>query len=171
MKINKDKGKEISLEIFEEDEILFIKNKYERDSKTYLQAMNVLLVISVMAPTFFIIMQVLVYKKSFYDVHLITVFIVVFLAILLLVAVVAVILYLQKIYPLYLDTKHKNKIIEPCLILRKKAILENSSFHFFLDSKIKLSIEVLEHDYSKYEIGDEINIEYAQYSKEYFDYF
>ncbi|MBK7689989.1 MAG: hypothetical protein IPJ31_02340 [Bacteroidetes bacterium] len=71
----------------------------------------------------------------------------------------------------YLDAQRQTKTIERCLVLEKKAISINQSYHIFIDSKVKYSIEVVENDYDLYEIGDEINIEYSTYDKEYLGYF
>ena len=48
---------------------------------------------------------------------------------------------------------------------------QNNTYHFYVDSLVKLSIEVDEIFYHSNRPGDEINIEYAQYSHEFFGYF
>jgi hypothetical protein len=47
----------------------------------------------------------------------------------------------------------------------------NNTYHFYLDNALKYSIEVSEDDFHRFEVNDEINIEYATYSKEYFGYY
>lgn len=92
--------------------------------------------------------------------------------------IILVIIFFSSIYSYWmtvrkiaLDTKKKNKIVERTRILKKVFMPQTKTFHFYLDSKCRLSIEVNASDYSLYQEGDEINIEYSQYSGEYFGYF
>lgn len=62
-------------------------------------------------------------------------------------------------------------MIEKTHITEKKYMPQNDSYYFYLDSPTKLSIEVSQDDYRKLDIGDEINIEFGRYSKEYFGYY
>jgi hypothetical protein len=79
--------------------------------------------------------------------------------------------YARKLLFINLDVKHQQKIIESVEIIQKKFMPQNQSFHFYIKSQIKMSIEVTQDDFLKFEEGDEINIEYSKYSKEYFGYF
>ena len=69
------------------------------------------------------------------------------------------------------DLKFKTKTIETIHITRKLHVPQNDAYFFFLDSATKLSIEVSLTDFHNYEPGDELNIEYSSYSREYFGYF
>ena len=79
--------------------------------------------------------------------------------------------YTRKLLFINLDLKHQQKMIESVEIIQKKFMPQNQSFHFYIKSQIKLSIEVTQNDFLKFIEGDEINIEYSKYSKEYFGYF
>jgi hypothetical protein len=69
------------------------------------------------------------------------------------------------------DIKHGTKTIEYTHITKKQYMPQTNSFYFYLDSPNKLSIEVKEYDYNSKEQGDELNIEYTTYSKQYLGYF
>ncbi len=69
------------------------------------------------------------------------------------------------------DLKYKTKTVEVCHITRKVHASSNKTYYFYLDSNVKMSIEVLLNDYHNFKEGDEICIEYATWSHEYFGYF
>lgn len=69
------------------------------------------------------------------------------------------------------DIKKKTKTVERAKIIRKQKVRQNSTYYFYLDSPVKLSIEVAEIDYYRLGEGDEINIEYSEKAKFYFGYF
>ncbi len=74
-------------------------------------------------------------------------------------------------YKLQLDIKHKTKTIDTNKITGKTYVTNSNTYHFYLDSLSKISIEVSESDFYNFEIGDEICIEYFTYSQEYIGYY
>lgn len=83
---------------------------------------------------------------------------------------VAITRYLE-LSKLYKDRKEKKKIVQKVLIKRKTFVPHNNSFHFYLNTPKKLSIEVNQQDFINYEEGDEISIEYSKNAEIYFGYF
>lgn len=79
--------------------------------------------------------------------------------------------YRKTVHRLALDYKEQIKLIECTNVNRKVYMPHTKSYHFYLQSPSKLSIEVSARDYHDYKIGDEINIEYSKNAKEYFGYF
>lgn len=69
------------------------------------------------------------------------------------------------------DIRQKTKIVERVLITRKTFLPHNNTFHFYLNSLQKLSIQVEEQDFMSLSEGDEINIEYSKNAGIYFGYF
>jgi hypothetical protein len=69
------------------------------------------------------------------------------------------------------DLRQKLKVVERVMIERKTFLPHNNTFHFYLNSPEKLSIQVEEQDFMMLQEGDEINIEYSQNAKVYFGYF
>lgn len=69
------------------------------------------------------------------------------------------------------DLRQKTKIIERVQIERKTFLPHNNTFHFYLNSTQKLSIEVKEKDFLLFDEGDEISIEYSTHAGVYFGYF
>lgn len=70
-----------------------------------------------------------------------------------------------------LDIKYKTKTIEITTILRKQQFAMSNTYYFYIDSRIKLTIEVSFEDYQRMDEGDEVSIEYATHSHVYFGYF
>ncbi len=70
-----------------------------------------------------------------------------------------------------LDIQEKTKTIEKIHIVKKVHIATRDTYHFYIDSKIKLSIEVSHEDYLLLNVGDEVSIEYTTHSREYLGYF
>jgi hypothetical protein len=69
------------------------------------------------------------------------------------------------------DIRQKTKIVERVMITKKTFLPHNNTFHFYLNSLQKLSIQVDEEDFMTLSEGDEINIEYSKNAGIYFGYF
>lgn len=69
------------------------------------------------------------------------------------------------------DLYEKIKIIEHVIIERKTFLPHNNTYHFYVNSTKKLSIQVNVEDFNLFEEGDEVNIEYAKNSNVYLGYF
>ncbi|MES2478895.1 MAG: hypothetical protein V4561_07400 [Bacteroidota bacterium] len=69
------------------------------------------------------------------------------------------------------DIRQKIKIVERVMITKKTFLPHNNTFHFYLNSLQKLSIQVDEEDFMTLSEGDEINIEYSKNAGIYFGYF
>ena len=158
----------LSTENLEDDEAAFIINKYQKASKDYLRIMNMFLISCGVFPLAMGVLFSLIAND--FGVF-IRVFIICLISLIFFFIIVAGIYYFLFLFRKYLDAQHQTKTIERCLILEKKAISINLTYHIFINSKVKYSIEVEENDYDHYEVGDEINIEYSTYDKEYLGYF
>lgn len=79
--------------------------------------------------------------------------------------------YARTLLPIRKDIARKYKIVEKSEIVRKRYMKENNSFHFYISSPTRLSIEVEAADFTAYDIGDEINIEYTRNAKIYLGYY
>lgn len=93
------------------------------------------------------------------------------IVLLLMVAISSLVYYYRNLWKVKKDLKRNLKSIEETVIERKQFIESNNSYHFYITSQTQLSIEVSKEDFTKFEEGDEINIEYSTYSKIYFGYF
>lgn len=97
----------------------------------------------------------------------------------LLTLICLVVLFLLSLYfsrntelsKLRKDLRQKLKVVEKVMIERKTFLPHNNTFHFYLNSREKLSIQVEEADFMLLQEGDEINIEYSKNAKVYFGYF
>lgn len=79
--------------------------------------------------------------------------------------------YRSNLYLLHRDLRANTKTIERTTISRKYVMQPTQKRYFYINSKTRLSMEVSEEDFDNFEVGDEVNIEYASYSKSYFGYF
>jgi hypothetical protein len=83
----------------------------------------------------------------------------------------AAISYRSNLYLLHQDLRHNTKTIERVVITRKRFMPQTNAFFFYLDSPVQLSVEVSAEYFERLSAGDELNIEYATFSKAYFGYF
>lgn len=79
--------------------------------------------------------------------------------------------YRVNLRKLQMDLKHCTKTIATYHITKKTFVPGKKTYHFYIDSKIKLSIEVSDKDFQRLQEGDEISIEYSTHAKQYFGYF
>lgn len=77
-------------------------------------------------------------------------------------------LYLRKVL---WDLKSLTKTIEQSHITRKQYMPQNKSYHFYIDSPNRLSIEVSQDDFYHMDEGDEVSIEYTTHAKIFLGYF
>lgn len=158
----------IFLEPLDESEIRFVTLKYEKASKDYLRIMNLFLISCGIFPVLIGFTFGLIANDV--DVF-VQVFIISLISLIIFFVVVAGIYYFLFLFNKYRDASQKTKIIEPCLVLEKKSMPLNNTFHVYIDSRIRYSIEVSEPDFNHFEVGDEINIEYTAFDKEYLGYY
>lgn len=152
-----------------QDELAYMTSKYHSDLKTLKRIFGYLLAVSLSVPLILLLVRFIIYGWiiSWFLLY-------VFLVALTMVCLVGLgvwISYRFNQYKLLQDIKIGLKNIEMTVILRKKYMAGNDSYHFYLDSPNKLSIEVSQHDFRFYNQGDEINIEYSPLAKIYFGYF
>lgn len=83
----------------------------------------------------------------------------------------ATLAYRSSLYLLHQDLRHNTKTIERVTITQKRFMPQTNGCFFYLDSPVKLSVEVSAQYFARLTEGDELNIEYATYSKAYFGYF
>ena len=69
------------------------------------------------------------------------------------------------------DIREGTKTIEVAHIMRKLQMNAKKTCHFYIDSKIKLSIEVSYDDFARLDEGDDVSIEYTTHSRLYLGYF
>ena len=152
-----------------EDELAFIQRKHDKESAAYLYTMNRMLLFIVFIPAgiamFFAVARSLQWQGILH------IYIVGFIALFIFFALVSILSYFHKLHKYKMDLKHKTKIVEQAIIKSCQYMPHNNTWHFYLLSQTKLSIEVSEEDFQSQVPGDEINIEYSQYAKEYFGYF
>lgn len=158
----------LSIEPLDAAEAEFVMKRYDEASKEYMRLMNLTLISAGLMP---VLVALLFWLSSAEIDRVVQVFIVLFISLLAFFIVVAVIFYFQQVYNKYKDSVAQTKTVESCIILEKRTVAINLTYHFYLDSRVNNSIEVSVEVYDRYAIGDEINIEYTTHDKMYIGYF
>ncbi len=160
-------------------ELSFLKKKKERDLVMFRKTVRVLAIFCMIIPFFLgVIMESFKrelhpdwYQNEDADPYSFLYYFFGFLFLLVLLALGSYYSYVNTLKKIADDIQYGKKVIEQTHITRKWFMQQNQSYHFYLNSSAKLSIEVNAADFQLYEEGDEINIEYSPYSKTYFGYF
>lgn len=79
--------------------------------------------------------------------------------------------YFRFLYKIQKDIRDGYKVVEQTRIKRKQYMPQNNKYYLYLQSPVRLSIEVEAKDFHQWEDGDEINIEYTPHSQMYLGYF
>lgn len=162
---------------FEPDELAFIQKKLQNGQQSLWTVMRSLMIIGIIIPVFTMIifkslgpeneLQAKIWKEEFPDYY----YLIAAIAIVVIIGAAGYYSYWSTVRKVAKDFKSGEKVVERTTIMRKVFMAGNKTFHFYLSSTEKLSIEVEMADYQLYRVGDEINIEYSLYAKEYFGYF
>jgi hypothetical protein len=155
------------LEPLEEEELLFLQQRSDKESKEFMFAMNVLLKAAVIIP---LIAAIFYYVRFESTKMMFQAFLYALAITTILITIAGISSYFRSLHALRKDLKEKNKTIESALITEKKYMALNNTWHFYTTSPVKYSIEVSEDDYHRFEVNDEINLEYGRHSLEYFGY-
>lgn len=165
---NLHKSPKVSYELLSDDELNFLDRKKHIQQKIFTKITRICLLIQLIFP-FLVSMQYPNYADEISSIELFY-----FFSALLTVCILALAMfgtYMYLLYNLKKDLNHKTKRIEHCLIQSKKRMPLNGSVYFYVNSPTKISIEANLHDFDALDIGDEINLEFAHYSDEYFGYY
>ena len=143
------------------EEKLFLQDSYEKNKKKFIR--NTLFISSV---AFFIsISSLFKFDMDTKEVYLNWfVFACVQLVLFSIIAISSVIAYFIKIHPLKKDYLCNYKLIEVVSITRKVHMKASNSYHFYVLSAFRLSLEVDQILYDQYDVDDELNLELSYYS-------
>jgi hypothetical protein len=158
-------------ENFSLDELNYIQHKYDVESKAYLFIMRLVMIAGIFLGTAIWLIEIWHNAHATKAKDITHVAPSAFATIVLLIVLIGVCAYLFTVRPLYLDATQRMKCIETFPIISKESIENFGLYKVFITNKYKSMIEVSAQDYKQFEIGDEINIEYAAHSKEFFNYF
>lgn len=155
-------------EPLEEDELVFLQNKLGKESAQFYKIIRILLVFCFACPFLIAWFRAIngvedpfSYKYYFGGVLFLTIF----------SGSIVYVAYYNTLRRIRLDIKKGTKTIERVHITRKQYMPHNNSYYLYLDSPVKLSIEVSTDDYHQIGEGDELNIEYTTCSRFYLGYF
>ncbi len=154
----------------EEPEAEFITRRYKEESKIYIRTMNVFLVMAAFSPMIVCIIMLSLRNDMGWG-DMVVIYFGGLAFMLCFVGLIAWFSYNKKVKALYKDHKAHIRIVEKSTITQKRAMSLNNTYHCYLDSATLYTIEVSPEDFARFELGDEVNIEYAKYSLEYFGYF
>jgi len=170
----------IYYETMDDSERSFLLTKWEKEKVVFMRVLRTLCFIFIVLPCCLgIIMESVsrsydtpevLRQKEIDEPHVYLFYFLGMLALLMIVGIASYVSYSRNLKQIRKDIKTGYKTIEQTHITRKLA-MNNNTFHFYLKSAFKLSIEVSKEEYELYEEGDEINIEYSSYSRIYFGHF
>lgn len=156
------------IEPLEADELRFLQRKEAQERHLFYKVVRLLMILCFMFPYLVALARAFSgvrnpFSVSFY-----------FLLVVSLLIFTGTCLFLS--YRLYLRRTQRDissgvKLIERAHVTRKLYMPHNDTYHLYLDSPTRLSIEVDEPDYRRFIKGDEVNIEYTSISKQYLGYF
>lgn len=150
------------------EELQFLVEKDEKESRTFYRAIRVFMIVCFAIPFVVAWMRAMDGDENPFDLGDY------FLGVTFLLGftgLCAWLAYRRSLQKVRTDIKNRSKTIERAKITRKQYMPHNHTYYFYLDSPNKLSIEVTESDYYMLNDGDEVNIEYSTNSKLYFGYF
>jgi hypothetical protein len=150
------------------EELAFLRKKEQRERRQFFRVIRVLLLLCFFCPF------VLAWYRAIEDVPEPFSYGFYFLGVLFLMCFSGCavwIVYNSNLRKLQSDIAGLTKTVEQTRIVRKQHMEINNTYHFYLDSPVKLSIEVSEADFHRLQPGDEVNIEYSPRAHTYFGYF
>lgn len=140
-------------EPLDDDELHFLEEKARKDSRLFLHFIRWMIVACLLIP--------LSFDNYYYGL----------LFLLIFSGSCAYFSYHISLRKVLKDIARHTKIIERCTIKRKHFMAINNTYHFYIHASQKLSIEVSEEVYNRMNEGDEISIEYSEFSKMYLGYY
>jgi hypothetical protein len=150
-----------------EDELFFLQQKANREKHILLKIIRWIMVACFIIP--FVVAWL---NVSVQDAHPFS-FLQYFTGVFILLFSIGSCVYVSFFFTLrkvLLDICQRTKTVERCLLVRKQFMSSNNSYHCYINSSQKLSIEVSEDDYNQLNEGDEICITYSTHSKQYLGY-
>lgn len=157
-----------NIEPLNEDEIAFLTKKYKKESKAFMLGMNAFLILAVSIPFLVANME---FNEPDEHAQFIERFLNLLAITIIVIGIIGWVIYAQYVGPLKKDLTHLEKVVEHHTIDSSVHLIHRNTYHFYIQSMLKASIEVSEEFFNSHQVGDEINIEYSRYSKEYFGYF
>ncbi len=167
-------------EKMDKEELQFLLKKYRKDRTSFLNTFRSILLFFLLVPGAGGIFMEMYHRKNhperyqpedLQNAYFYLTYVVATIIIVILICLTAWWVYQRGLLQLVRDIKAGQKMIEQTVITRKTHFSSTNTFHFYLKSTRKLSIEVNGEDYNKFQEEDEINIEYAPHSGVYFGYF
>ena len=152
----------------EQDELEFLEKKEAKDRKLYYKLFQLMMFLC------FIISYAVAWYRALkghefaFSPARFFISVGILLSISFITTYIAYLLDLRKVQQ---DIINKTKTIEQNHIINKVYFPAKDAYYFYLDSRIKLSIEVSHTDYLRMNVGDEVCIEYTTHSKQYLGYF
>jgi amino acid permease len=152
-------------------ELLSIQQKYKLESQAYTAIMKVIMAIGVLLGTIVWLIEVWHNAHAPKLIEQTHVAKYAFGILIIFVIFIGFAVYFATVRPLYLDSIHQTKLIATLPIVYKEAFPDYQLYKVTTTHAYTPTINVSAGDFNTLKIGDEINIEYAAHSKEFFNYF
>lgn len=155
-------------EHLEDTELAFLRRREVRERKVYYKVISGLMVMSFIFP--FVTAWYRAYDGA-PNAFSVLRFFVSTIVLLTICSVATYAAYRFNLRKIQLDIREQTKTIETWPIRRKLHVTGHNTYHFYIDSSVKLSIEVSADDFERLREGDEVSIEYTTHSRQYLGYF
>ncbi len=152
-------------------ELAFVQKKYKENSAMYTLFMKrmVYIVMGFCAIMIFIevaFMQPAIEKGNYKPIALNIV-----LIMSIILSLIILLSYYLVLYNMARDAKQGSKVVEQANVIEKKYFNHLDQFYLYTNSLNVTKLEVSKKDFDTINLGDEINLEYSSYCKEFFGYF
>jgi hypothetical protein len=151
-----------------DSEIGFLIKKRDDERKQYFKILSVLMVLSFIIPFAGAWYRAADGAENAFSIFRYFAFTALLLSLSIFAVWMSYHLYLRKVN---WDIKTRTKTIELSHITRKQYMPQNKSYHFYIDSPNRMSIEVSQDDFYHMDEGDEVSIEYTTHAKIFLGYF
>lgn len=168
-------------ELMNDSELSFLKEKEQKERRVFTRTVRNLSVLFIIIPCCLGIIMESVKRSSESaqatalreqeDPYVYQLYVFGMFFLLLIVCLGSYYSYTRTLKRLVRDIRSGYKTVEQTHIDRKHFVEANNTYHFYLKSTFRLSVEVSKEDFDAYREGDEINIEYSTFSRIYFGYF
>ncbi len=149
-------------------EMVFVENRFNTEIKLYYNAMKYVVALGLFLPFTYCFIKLIFPDKENLEQDLQNTYWIFAITTATIIAII-LISYFVTIHKYYKDKTQGKKIVVQSIIQGKRHV--NANFYLQTNSGILAEILVSADDFNKIEVGDEINLEFALYSKLYFGFF
>jgi hypothetical protein len=154
-----------------EQELMHIFNRYQTESSAYRVIMKTIILLG------YSLVGLMALFQYYHNLHTTdeelksNIAIPALITMTILVVVTGVLAYYVNVHPLRLDLRHQQKRSDAVAIISMEYFDANNKYTIYTNHPFEKILDASPAEFNQYRVGDEINIECAAHSKEFFSYF